>query len=476
MRLRVRVATGDTFEWSAPALPFRVGRGDGCTLRFQGDAAATVSWEHAECCLGSDGAAYITDLRSSNGTYLDGRRIDATTAWPIGSTVQLGRSGPCLELLDAAPVSTLPATGPIAPARTVTSPPLDPPPGVADGQAPWLLRHAGGIGGGIVIAFLALLLVSQTLSRPGPARQQETAKAAERTDPGASAIEPTGTAKEPAPETELATSLAGGAAGAKPGDVPVFEKPGAAAATGSAKQREQASFRLLVIEDPKTKAAWPFYGAVIVAERKLLTTATVGVELAKFVHRGWKIDSQDSAGQRIAISDIRVHAAYQREKPEQQLYFDLAVLSTTEPLGKPVEMASAAELSQLERGQTLTCLAVDHHADPIDRFQQLAPQWYSGKIFALTSLAPGQAGSPRLVHLRGTFADKACGSPMFDDRGHLVALYCEPAPPEGGSPLQIHYAKVIEPELIELALGPGDESVWAKVVLEDTAPREEKKP
>ena len=118
-------------------------------------------------------------------------------------------------------------------------------------------------------------------------------------------------------------------------------------------------------------------------------------------------------------------------------------------------MASAIELAGLESGRPLVCLAVDHAGDPLDRFQQLEPQRYQGKVFAVTSLPP-QPGGPRLLHLRGSFSDKACGSPILDEQGHLVAVYCEPA----ASDLHLHYAKLIDPQLIELAVGGANEQIW----------------
>jgi hypothetical protein len=246
-----------------------------------------------------------------------------------------------------------------------------------------------------------------------------------------------------------------------------------------ARKQGLAAFRLIVVEDPKTQAAWPFAGAVVVGDKTLLTTASVAVELSKFVERGWRVAAMRTDQQtRVAITALRMHAVYAQESPEKQLYFDTAVLSTAETLGQPIALASAAELTELETGRPLVCLAVDHAGDPLDRFQQLEPQAYQGKIFATTSLPP-QPGGPRLLHLRGTFTSKACGSPIFNRQGHLVAVYCEPAPSPSGAPEDLHlnYAKVIEPQLIELAVRGSDERIWvrAQPPAATTAPQESPK-
>ena len=99
MRLRVTPTSAAAFDWETTAARFRIGRGDGCALRFQGDAGAMVSWEHAEFLL-AEGRSYVTDLQSSNGTYVDGVRISAQTLLRIGSRVQLGKTGPRLDVLD----------------------------------------------------------------------------------------------------------------------------------------------------------------------------------------------------------------------------------------------------------------------------------------------------------------------------------------------------------------------------------------
>ncbi|MGH7140507.1 MAG: hypothetical protein ACREHD_32635 [Pirellulales bacterium] len=86
-----------------------------------------------------------------------------------------------------------------------------------------------------------------------------------------------------------------------------------------------------------------------------------------------------------------------------------------------------------------------------------------------------EAGAPRLLHLRGAFSGKSSGSPIFDDHGQLVAVYCEAAPEEEGAPAAraLHYAKLIEPQLIELGLSQPDNPIWIAPVVPPEPPSKE---
>jgi hypothetical protein len=98
--VQVRVTTeSGCFERLTDSRRFRLGRSDECGLRFEGTDAAFVSWEHAEFVLTADGECYVTDLNSSNGTYVDGVRISVPTLFAVGSVLQVGRTGPRIELV-----------------------------------------------------------------------------------------------------------------------------------------------------------------------------------------------------------------------------------------------------------------------------------------------------------------------------------------------------------------------------------------
>ncbi|MGH7673574.1 MAG: FHA domain-containing protein [Gemmatimonadales bacterium] len=81
--------------------PVRIGRDTSSTMVFSGpdDAAKVVSARHAEIRFES-GAWVLADLRSRNGTYLNGRRVAEAMPLSAGDVIRLGESGP--ELLVAA--------------------------------------------------------------------------------------------------------------------------------------------------------------------------------------------------------------------------------------------------------------------------------------------------------------------------------------------------------------------------------------
>ena len=65
---------------------------------------ASVSARHARIDLEA-GVAFVTDLGSTNGTFLDGRRLTGSTELPAGSTLTLGRCALLVQLEVAAEVA-----------------------------------------------------------------------------------------------------------------------------------------------------------------------------------------------------------------------------------------------------------------------------------------------------------------------------------------------------------------------------------
>lgn len=468
LRMRVTTSPDQAYEWQSEALRFLIGRADSCALRFGGDAASFVSWEHAEVTYGPDGLPCLTDLGSTNGTYVDGVRIQPSAQTPIrvGSRVQIGRAGPVMEVLDVA--RGLPTPDPALAVRMVvagrpiqvaaTGEHRDRTPSSNVARVKWW-RHPAVVCGAIALAVAVSYAVSRTAQAPAEPETKETPVAAAAS--GAKVIEdsqPIGASQPLAAQVQPVKP---------PPSLPPAAVEAAPADPWKAVLKDVSrNLRLLVVEDPKTNAAWPFAGATIVGERVLLTTATVAVEIStKFLSRGWRLTVMEGAqSNRAAVKELRVHAAFQQVSESEQLYFDMALVYLEQPAGRPIPMASAVELAELEKGLPLACIAVDHAGDPLDRFQEFSPQAYPGKIFALTSLPP-QPGGPLLLHIRGSFTDKAAGSPIVNLQGHLIALYCEPAqgPDAAKGTLSMHYAKAIQPALIEIGLKQPDNKIWVPI-------------
>jgi hypothetical protein len=95
-------------EYAAPEI--LIGRDPSCDLAFEGDAAQTVSWNHVKIEL-TPMQARVIDLGSSNGTFVDDRRIESAVPLRVGQVIALGQTGPRLKVirLDLADVSVSPA-------------------------------------------------------------------------------------------------------------------------------------------------------------------------------------------------------------------------------------------------------------------------------------------------------------------------------------------------------------------------------
>jgi hypothetical protein len=149
------------------------------------------------------------------------------------------------------------------------------------------------------------------------------------------------------------------------------------------------------------------------------------------------------------------------------MYYDVAVLTIDGRLPKPVDLASADELGQLEDGLPLACFGYTHDASKISRFDQFQPQLWRGKIYLITT-PPALPGHPRLLHVRSDVAQFAYGSPLVNAQGKVVAMYVDragPLPgqeaPTGAAGLKdLHYATVLNPESIRRWTEYRDAKLW----------------
>ncbi|HET7842909.1 MAG TPA: FHA domain-containing protein [Xanthomonadales bacterium] len=103
-RIRLRYVTGpraDQIEVHPLTrhASLSLGRDPGCDVRFHPTQDTVVSRNHAmiEWTLESPPLFRISDLLSSNGTFLNGRRIGRSVLLRAGDRIQLGTGGPILE-------------------------------------------------------------------------------------------------------------------------------------------------------------------------------------------------------------------------------------------------------------------------------------------------------------------------------------------------------------------------------------------
>lgn len=99
--------------------PHVLGRGVNCDVRFDPRRAMRVSSSHAEVVVNGD-QAWIRDLGSRNGTWINGRPIREPTRLLDGDRITLGAGGPELVARLLRPESdAVPTPPPSAPESTL---------------------------------------------------------------------------------------------------------------------------------------------------------------------------------------------------------------------------------------------------------------------------------------------------------------------------------------------------------------------
>jgi pSer/pThr/pTyr-binding forkhead associated (FHA) protein len=85
-----------------------------------------ISRRHARIASEAGGEYVIEDLGSTNGTYLNGRRVEAATALQTGDRIELGSSALVVQFSNLQP--TPPGSGTIEAPPLDAEPPAEPPP------------------------------------------------------------------------------------------------------------------------------------------------------------------------------------------------------------------------------------------------------------------------------------------------------------------------------------------------------------
>ena len=267
VRLRVIPRAQEAFEWESQATQFRVGRSPDCELRFEGAAAEFVSWEHALFAQNGDGSVQIQDLGSSNGTWVDGARIESAVALRTGATIQLGRSGNKLEVIELRPV------GRPSPSQQRGAPqPIRVPQTLSVPAQDLLVLNRNWIGLALGVAAIVGMLVifqwglrpAEPLSPPLGGRRPMSRQHPDRR-------------RKPPKKSSVRPNLILAA------DERVAECFGAPERPSGKRQKGPAAGFGRRSED---RATWLRTCAAVIGEHALLTTATVATDLAEFLQKG----------------------------------------------------------------------------------------------------------------------------------------------------------------------------------------------
>ncbi len=99
MSIEIRIQTGaragQVLHFDKPVLV--IGRSEGTDVRFDAHKDLDVSGKHAEIRF-ADGTYTLVDTGSTNGTFVNGERVEGSRALKAGDRVQFGGNGPEVEV------------------------------------------------------------------------------------------------------------------------------------------------------------------------------------------------------------------------------------------------------------------------------------------------------------------------------------------------------------------------------------------
>jgi hypothetical protein len=241
-------------------------------------------------------------------------------------------------------------------------------------------------------------------------------------------------------------------------------------------KRMKQSLYLVEVEDAASETRFPFATCCAIDVAKLLTSASAATELAKFRQKGFRLwavrpeikTAAEATEAKVEqeIRDVRVHVGYAHPNatPLERGYVDFGLLSVDGPLPDVAQLASAANLAELEQGVPLAWVGFVHKGKVVTRYHALTSQMFQATLFAMTALEPGNAASARLLHLEGTLPEKIVGGPIVDVQGRVMAVYSAAAD-RSKTELELHYAPVVEPQVIDRWLKHQDERLWVPPVI-----------
>lgn len=416
------------------ATTVQLGRAPQCQIAFPGRAHDMVSGRHAQ--LEWDGRQLrVRDLGSSNGTFVNERKITGPTPLVAGDWIRLGQTGPGVQIGRVEVIA--PYAGEAAGGWQPTGNEAFGAPSAGD-RAPRPSREAGQpssqrtalVMSGVALAATLLIAVLVLISL-----RQSNAPAVDEREAAASA-QPVGTpANEPLPPP--AAGDAPRVAGQTPAEV---EAP---PAEPLGWERAKAGVRLLVAEHPEGLLASAMGTGFVISKQALLTTAVTAIDLGVLQQQGWKLWCVDPhSRQRTAVEALRVHAGFEQsaDNPAARVYYDLAQVTLASPAETEIEPPD--QPGTVESGQPVYCVGLDGDVGSrITKFDRREVQGWPGQVFAITSLAE-TPGAPRLLHLEGKWNVQQAGAVVVDDQGRPVGVYAVSSSPE--APLALHYGPLLD--------------------------------
>ena len=216
------------------------------------------------------------------------------------------------------------------------------------------------------------------------------------------------------------------------------------------------------VSGAKGNFSWPFCTCFAIGDHTLLTSGREVLQLAGFHRQGYRIWAVNPAtGFKTAVPTLRVPQQFADlwDTPGDWIYFNFGLLVTEEKLPKSVSFASPEELQDLEEGLPVACFGFPHDGGKITRFDSFEPELARGEIYLIDS-SPGLAGGPRLLELKAKIAENMYGSPILNQQGEVIAVYGEAVSAENIGVADLHYAPVLNHELLRSWLEETNTGRW----------------
>ena len=243
----------------------------------------------------------------------------------------------------------------------------------------------------------------------------------------------------------------------------------------------QVKDAIYLLEVESSEYCWVLGTCCAISEDTLLCTARAACEMEWLRHEGqtaekgpleykFSVTSRPSS-KRLPVKESRIYAPFAKEQ-EKWVYVDLAVLTVDGPLAQVASLASQDELKELTTDYPLAVVGVGHEGERISKSFAGEPELAVGGIYLITRFDESP-GSPWVLHLKMEAPKNARGSPVINERGKIVGVYSVATPPQGGVDMNLHWAPVVEPELIQTWIQDRDTTLWIPPFVPDF-PREAK--
>ncbi len=449
--------------WPVVPVSISVGRSPDNDVVIPYDA---VSSHHA-CVQRDANGITLVDLDSTNGTAINDPEKKISRA-PLKASdfVFLGTH----RVAAADLVAALPATALHATTVPQQRRPDELSPAAVPEDAPalgWPASFSSGrswlVGLVISLAIVAVFFAGSLLLRSG---QPEAGATAETSDPQANSRSPreepaelgqpkqTPTVTEnqtpPASESANAKSVASNDQSVNAGAKSTTSRPAPRDPWDQVRDDMRAAVFLLAVEDTTSHRTWPVGSACAIREKTLLTSGNRVRELAAAKQRGWTTWAiNEPSGVKVQVDAIRVHVGYRDSagEPQQQIFFDLGLVSVPTTVSTLVPLASPAEMKSLEPGLPLGCVGVEYEVEPLYRFQSNEPDLNRATLLDVAPL--GVPPAPSLLIFRADLPTKQYGAAVVNEQGKLCGVFAEFAETDNESEIKMHYAPMVDSEVID---------------------------